>query len=181
MDHPGVAASKEPRGGRPPAVNGFERAQANMGGTAENSPFPSRGGISTERGRAFDLGNGGCIMVHEKVDSSLNFVDREKDVLDFWKRERIFEKSMELREGNPVFTFYDGPPTANGKPHVGHLLTRSIKDLIPRYRTMKGDWVLRKAGWDTHGLPVELEVEKLLGLDGKPQIEEYGVAPFIDE
>ncbi len=120
-------------------------------------------------------------MVHEKVDSSLNFVDREKDVLDFWKRERIFEKSMELREGNPVFTFYDGPPTANGKPHVGHLLTRSIKDLIPRYRTMKGDWVLRKAGWDTHGLPVELEVEKLLGLDGKPQIEEYGVAPFIDE
>ncbi|MBQ2770423.1 MAG: isoleucine--tRNA ligase [Clostridia bacterium] len=119
--------------------------------------------------------------MYKKVATDLNFVPREKEILEFWKENRIFEKSVELRKGAPTFTFYDGPPTANGKPHIGHVLTRSIKDLIPRYRTMKGFDVLRKAGWDTHGLPVELEVEKVLGLDGKEQIEEYGVEPFIKE
>ena len=118
--------------------------------------------------------------MYKKVDTSMNFVDREIEVLDFWKQNRIFQKSVELRQGARPYTFYDGPPTANGKPHIGHILTRSIKDIIPRYKTMKGYDVLRKAGWDTHGLPVELEVEKLLGLDGKEQIEAYGVEPFID-
>ena len=107
------------------------------------------------------------------------FVEREKEVEQFWKEDNTFKKSMEQREGCPTYTFYDGPPTANGKPHIGHVLTRVIKDMIPRYRTMKGYYVPRKAGWDTHGLPVELEVEKLLGLDGKEQIEQYGLAPFI--
>ncbi len=119
--------------------------------------------------------------MYKKVDTDLNFVPREKEILAFWKENRIFQKSVELRKGAPAFTFYDGPPTANGKPHIGHVLTRSVKDLIPRYRLMKGYDVLRKAGWDTHGLPVELEVEKLLGLDGKEQIERYGVEPFIKE
>ena len=119
--------------------------------------------------------------MYKKVSTDMDFVPREKEVLEFWKENKIFEKSVTLRKGSPEFTFYDGPPTANGKPHIGHVLTRSIKDLIPRYRTMKGYDVLRKAGWDTHGLPVELEVEKLLGLDGKEQIEEYGVEPFIKE
>ena len=119
--------------------------------------------------------------MYKKVTTSLNFVPREKEMLDFWKKNRIFEKSVELRRGAPAYTFYDGPPTANGKPHIGHILTRAIKDIIPRYRTMKGYDVLRKAGWDTHGLPVELEVEKALGLDGKEQIEQYGVIPFIDK
>ena len=119
--------------------------------------------------------------VYRKVDTSLDFVKREKEVLDFWNQNRIFEKSMEEREGSPLYTFYDGPPTANGKPHIGHVLTRVIKDMIPRYRTMKGNLVPRKAGWDTHGLPVELEVEKKLGLNGKEQIEEYGMEPFIRE
>ena len=114
---------------------------------------------------------------YTKVDSSLNFVDRELSVLDFWKKNKIFEQSAAQGEGS--FTFYDGPPTANGKPHIGHVLTRSIKDLIPRFQVMKGKNVLRKAGWDTHGLPVELEVEKLLGIDGKKQIEEYGIGPFV--
>ena len=117
--------------------------------------------------------------MYTKVPTSLNFVDREKEILQFWKENRIFEKSCELRKGRPAYTFYDGPPTANGKPHIGHILTRAMKDIIPRYRTMKGYDVLRKAGWDTHGLPVELEVEKMLGLDGKKQIEAYGVEPFI--
>ncbi len=117
--------------------------------------------------------------MYQKVTTSLDFVSREKETLEFWKENHIFEKSVKLREGAPAFTFYDGPPTANGKPHIGHILTRCIKDLIPRYRTMKGYNVLRKAGWDTHGLPVELEVEKQLGLDGKEQIESYGVEPFI--
>ena len=111
----------------------------------------------------------------------MNFVDREKQIEKFWDDNHIFEKSMEEREGCPDYIFYDGPPTANGKPHIGHVLTRVIKDMIPRYRTMKGSMVPRKAGWDTHGLPVELEVEKLLGLDGKDQIEEYGLEPFIDK
>ena len=111
----------------------------------------------------------------------MNFVEREKQVEKFWEDNQIFEKSMKVREGNPSYVFYDGPPTANGKPHIGHVETRVIKDMIPRYRTMKGYMVPRKAGWDTHGLPVELEVEKLLGLDGKEQIEEYGLAPFIDK
>ena len=119
--------------------------------------------------------------MYKKVETDLNFLPREKEVLAFWKENRVFEKSVELRKGAPAYTFYDGPPTANGKPHIGHILTRCIKDIIPRYRTMKGYDVLRKAGWDTHGLPVELEVEKLLGLDGKEQIEEYGVEPFIKE
>ena len=117
--------------------------------------------------------------MYKKVSTSMNFVERELEVMDFWKEHEIFSKSIEAREDKPVFTFYDGPPTANGKPHIGHILTRVIKDLIPRYKTMKGYKVLRKAGWDTHGLPVELEVEKLLGISGKPEIEKYGVEPFI--
>ena len=120
-------------------------------------------------------------MLYDKVPTSLNFVEREKQTEKFWKENKIFEKSMEQREGCETYTFYDGPPTANGKPHIGHVLTRVIKDMIPRYQTMKGKIVPRKAGWDTHGLPVELEVEKLLGLDGKEQIEEYGLIPFIDK
>ncbi len=118
-------------------------------------------------------------MLYNKVDTNMNFVDREKEVEKFWKEEKIFEKSIEARKQGETYTFYDGPPTANGKPHIGHVLTRVIKDMIPRYRTMKGYMVPRKAGWDTHGLPVELEVEKRLGLDGKEQIEEYGLDPFI--
>ena len=117
--------------------------------------------------------------MYQKVSTDLNFVEREKQVEQFWKDNQIFEKSMESRKQGPTYTFYDGPPTANGKPHIGHVLTRVIKDMIPRYRTMKGYMVPRKAGWDTHGLPVEIEVEKLLGLDGKEQIEEYGLEPFI--
>ena len=117
--------------------------------------------------------------MYNKVDTNLNFVERELEVLSFWEKNNIFEKSIEAREGQPIFTFYDGPPTANGKPHIGHVLTRVIKDLIPRYQSMKGFKVLRKAGWDTHGLPVELEVEKALGISGKPEIEEYGVEDFI--
>ena len=118
--------------------------------------------------------------MYEKVSTDLNLVQREKQVEKFWKDHDIFKKSMKLREGCPTYTFYDGPPTANGKPHIGHVLTRVIKDMIPRYRTMKGYMVPRKAGWDTHGLPVELEVEKMLGLDGKEQIEQYGLEPFIE-
>ena len=117
--------------------------------------------------------------MYNKVDTNLNFVDREKNVEKFWKDNEIFQKSMDSRREGETYTFYDGPPTANGKPHIGHVLTRVIKDMIPRYRTMKGYMVPRKAGWDTHGLPVELEVEKLLGLNGKEQIEEYGMEPFI--
>ena len=117
--------------------------------------------------------------MYNKVSTNLNFVEREKATEQFWKDNKIFEKSIKIRENAPSYTFYDGPPTANGKPHIGHVLTRVIKDMIPRYRTMKGYMVPRKAGWDTHGLPVELEVEKLLGLDGKEQIEEYGLEPFI--
>ena len=119
--------------------------------------------------------------MYKKVSSELNFVPREKEVLAFWKENRIFQKSVALRRGSEAYTFFDGPPTANGKPHIGHVLTRSIKDIIPRYKTMKGYDVLRKAGWDTHGLPVEIEVEKQLGLDGKEQIEAYGIEPFIKE
>ena len=119
--------------------------------------------------------------MYEKVSTNLNFVDREKNVEKFWEENHIFEKSMENRKEGETYTFYDGPPTANGKPHIGHVLTRVIKDMIPRYQTMKGKMVPRKAGWDTHGLPVELEVEKMLGLDGKDQIEEYGLVPFIDK
>ncbi len=117
--------------------------------------------------------------MYNKVDSNLNFVEREKKIEKYWRENDIFKKSIESRSQGETYTFYDGPPTANGKPHIGHVLTRVIKDMIPRYRTMKGYKVLRKAGWDTHGLPVELEVEKLLGLDGKEQIEEYGLEPFI--
>ena len=119
--------------------------------------------------------------MYQKVTTDLNFVEREKEVEKFWKDNDIFKKSMENRKEGPTYTFYDGPPTANGKPHIGHVLTRVIKDMIPRYRAMKGYMVPRKAGWDTHGLPVELEVEKKLGLDGKEQIEEYGLIPFIDQ
>ena len=119
--------------------------------------------------------------MYKQVPTSLNFVDREKAVEKFWEDNNIFKKSMEHRKEGETYNFYDGPPTANGKPHIGHVETRTIKDMIPRYRTMKGYMVPRKAGWDTHGLPVELEVEKLLGLDGKEQIEEYGLAPFIDK
>jgi isoleucyl-tRNA synthetase len=135
---------------------------------------------------SFVLLQDGAIFINERkndmykqVPTSLNFVDREKQVEKFWKENDIFKKSMEARKEGPTYTFYDGPPTANGKPHIGHVETRTIKDMIPRYRTMKGYMVPRKAGWDTHGLPVELEVEKLLGLDGKEQIEEYGLDPFI--
>ena len=119
--------------------------------------------------------------MYKKVDTSLNFVEREKEIIEFWKQNDVFLKSIEKNEGAEEFSFYDGPPTANGKPHVGHVLTRVMKDIIPRYQTMKGKHVLRKAGWDTHGLPVELEVEKLLGIDGKPQIENYGIEPFIKQ
>ena len=119
--------------------------------------------------------------MYNKVPTNVNFVDREREVLAFWKENNIFQKSIDGRKEGENYTFYDGPPTANGKPHIGHVLTRVIKDMIPRYRAMKGAHILRKAGWDTHGLPVELEVEKKLGLDGKEQIEQYGIAPFIDE
>ena len=118
-------------------------------------------------------------MSYKKVDTSLNFVEREKEVIEFWKQNDIFEKSIAKNEGGEEFSFFDGPPTANGKPHIGHILTRVMKDIIPRYQTMKGKHVLRKAGWDTHGLPVELEVEKSLGMDGKQDIEKYGIEPFI--
>ena len=117
--------------------------------------------------------------MYKKVDTSMQFVDREKEVIKFWKENDVFEDSIREREGGEEFSFYDGPPTANGKPHIGHILTRVMKDIIPRYQTMKGKHVLRKAGWDTHGLPVELEVEKLLGMDGKQDIEKYGIEPFI--
>ena len=119
--------------------------------------------------------------MYKQVDNTLNFVQREKAVEKFWKENDIFKKSIDSRKEGPTYTFYDGPPTANGKPHIGHVETRVIKDMIPRYRTMKGCMVPRKAGWDTHGLPVEIEVEKLLGLDGKDQIEAYGLEPFIDK
>ena len=118
-------------------------------------------------------------MLYDKVETNLNFVDREKNTEKFWKENRIFEKSMEQREGGETYTFYDGPPTANGQPHIGHVLTRVIKDMIPRYHAMKGQYVPRKAGWDTHGLPVELEVEKQIGIEGKDQIEAYGIEPFV--
>ncbi|GHU75006.1 isoleucine--tRNA ligase [Clostridia bacterium] len=117
--------------------------------------------------------------MYKKVSTNLNFVEREQEVLKFWKDNRIFEKSIELRKDGETFTFFDGPPTANGKPHIGHIITRAVKDIIPRYKTMKGYKVDRKAGWDTHGLPVELEVERSLGISGKPDIEKYGVEPFI--
>ncbi len=119
--------------------------------------------------------------MYKKVSADMNFVEREKEIENFWRENDIFGKSIRLRQGSPTYMFYDGPPTANGKPHIGHVLTRVIKDMIPRYRTMKGYQVPRKAGWDTHGLPVELEVEKLLDLDGKEQIEEYGLDPFISK
>ena len=123
----------------------------------------------------------GMKEMYKKVSTDLNFVEREKEIEKFWKDNNIFQKSIDSRRDGEVYTFYDGPPTANGKPHIGHVLTRVIKDMIPRYRTMKGAKIIRKAGWDTHGLPVELEVEKKLGLDGKEQIEEYGLEPFIKE
>ena len=118
---------------------------------------------------------------YTRVATDMNFVSREQEVAQLWKDRDIIHKSFHHREGGEQFTFFDGPPTANGKPHIGHIETRVIKDLLPRYQTMKGKNVLRKAGWDTHGLPVELEVEKVLGLDGKPQIEQYGIEPFIGE
>ena len=111
----------------------------------------------------------------------MNFLERENVIEKFWKDNNIVEKSLKQREGCPTYTFYDGPPTANGKPHVGHVLTRVIKDMIPRYRTMKGYYVPRKAGWDTHGLPVELEIEKKIGINGKEQIENYGIEPFVKQ
>jgi isoleucyl-tRNA synthetase len=117
--------------------------------------------------------------MYTKVDSSLDFTSREKEVLEFWKQNKVFEKTLDKTKGNKEFSFFDGPPTANGKPHIGHILTRVMKDIIPRYKTMKGYHVRRQAGWDTHGLPVELEVEKSLGLDGKKDIEKYGIEPFI--
>ncbi len=121
------------------------------------------------------------MSMYKKVDTSLNFVEREKEIVEYWNEEKIFEKSMQATEGNEEFSFYDGPPTANGKPHIGHILTRVMKDIVPRYKTMKGKHVLRKAGWDTHGLPVELEVEKKLGMENKTEIENYGIEPFIKE
>jgi len=121
------------------------------------------------------------MAIYKKVTADMRFPQREKEVLSFWKDHKVFEKSVESRKNAPFYTFFDGPPTANGKPHIGHVLTRVIKDMIPRYRTMKGQQVWRKAGWDTHGLPVEIEVEKLLGLDGKEQIESYGLEPFISK
>ena len=123
---------------------------------------------------------GAVIIVYKSISPNLNFVEEEKKIEKFWEEEKIFEKSIDSKAKGEPYVFYDGPPTANGKPHIGHVLTRVIKDMIPRYRTMKGYMVPRKAGWDTHGLPVELEVEKMLGLDGKEQIEEYGLEPFIE-
>ncbi|MCL2350801.1 MAG: class I tRNA ligase family protein, partial [Defluviitaleaceae bacterium] len=117
--------------------------------------------------------------MHKKVNADLNFASREVDVLQLWKENKIFEKSIENRANSPVFSFFEGPPTANGLPHIGHVITRAFKDIIPRYKTMKGYKVLRKAGWDTHGLPVELEIEKKLGISGKKAIEDYGVEAFI--
>ncbi|MBQ2897357.1 MAG: isoleucine--tRNA ligase [Clostridia bacterium] len=117
--------------------------------------------------------------MYKKVSTDLDFKQRELETIEFWNKNNVFERS--IKKDAPVFTFFDGPPTANGKPHIGHILTRVMKDIIPRYKTMKGYKVLRKAGWDTHGLPVELEVEKILGIDGKPEIEKYGVQPFIEE
>ena len=119
--------------------------------------------------------------MYKKVDTTMNFVEREKEIVKFWKENGVFNESVEKNEGCDEFSFYDGPPTANGKPHIGHILTRVMKDIVPRYQTMKGKHVLRKAGWDTHGLPVELEVEKLLGMDGKQDIEKYGIEPFIQK
>ncbi len=119
------------------------------------------------------------IKVYEKVSANMNFVEREKKIEQFWKDSDIFKKSIELKKDAPDYMFYDGPPTANGKPHIGHVLTRVIKDMIPRYKTMKGYQVPRKAGWDTHGLPVELEVEKEIGIEGKAEIESYGIEPFV--
>ena len=121
------------------------------------------------------------MSMYKKVDTSLNFVEREKEIVEYWNEKKVFEKSMQATEGNEEFSFYDGPPTANGKPHIGHILTRVMKDIVPRYKTMKGKHVLRKAGWDTHGLPVELEVEKKLGLESKTGIESYGIEPFIKQ
>ena len=117
--------------------------------------------------------------MYDKVSKQLSFVENEDKVLKFWNENDVFEKSIDEKKELPTFTFYDGPPTANGKPHIGHVLTRVIKDMIPRYQTMKGHKIIRKGGWDTHGLPVELEVEKLIGIEGKEQIEEYGIEPFI--
>ena len=144
-------------------------------------PFTGMEAFFIQKQRVLSLNNinTGGIRMYQKVSTDLNFVQREKEVEKFWKDNDIFKKSMENRKEGETYTFYDGPPTANGKPHIGHVLTRVIKDMIPRYRTMKGYMVPRKAGWDTHGLPVELEVEKLLGLDGKEQIEQYGLDPFI--
>ena len=119
--------------------------------------------------------------MYRKVSTDMNFVEREKEVLQFWQESEIFRKSMDSKDKSNSYVFYDGPPTANGTPHIGHVLTRVIKDMIPRYHWMKGCDVPRKAGWDTHGLPVEIEVEKKLGLDGKEQIEQYGLEPFINE
>ncbi|MCL2354288.1 MAG: class I tRNA ligase family protein, partial [Defluviitaleaceae bacterium] len=119
--------------------------------------------------------------MHKKVTADLNFAQREVDILKFWQDNNIFEKTLENRKDAPSFSFFDGPPTANGLPHVGHIITRAVKDIIPRYKTMKGYKVLRKAGWDTHGLPVELEIEKKLGISGKEQIEKYGIEPFIKQ
>ena len=121
------------------------------------------------------------MSMYKEVSTNLNFVEREQETVKFWEENHIFEKSVEERKGQPSYTFYDGPPTANGRPHIGHLETRAFKDLFPRFHTMKGEMVPRKAGWDTHGLPVELEVEKLLHINGKEQIEEYGIAPFIEK
>ena len=118
-------------------------------------------------------------MLYKKVSTDLNFVERERKTVQFWKENQIFEKSVQQRENAETYMFYDGPPTANGKPHIGHVLTRVIKDMIPRYHAMKGQLVPRKAGWDTHGLPVELEVEKEIGIEGKDEIEAYGIEPFI--
>lgn len=119
--------------------------------------------------------------MYKKIDSSKSFVQMEKDILKLWEEKQIIQKNFDMNKDGKYFTFYDGPPTANGKPHVGHIITRVIKDIIPRYKVMKGYKVLRKAGWDTHGLPVELEIEKKLGISGKAQIEEYGVESFINQ
>ena len=151
------------------------------GGYGKNMTRPFTGRVFFTHGHKNHSIKEKMNMLYEKVQTDLNFVEREKEVEKFWKDNKIFEKSIETRKQGETYTFYDGPPTANGKPHIGHVLTRVIKDMIPRYRTMKGYMVPRKAGWDTHGLPVELEVEKLLGLNGKEQIEEYGMEPFIDK
>ena len=195
-DHPGVRRPEIIRAARDlplqrrrrfPALRRVDGFAVKLGGTADEKIRPS----SRQRWDVFlcpaipfeaTEHEGGNHTMYDKVSTDMSVVEREHEIAAKWKEQDIIRKSFKLRDGSGEhFTFFDGPPTANGKPHIGHIETRVIKDLFPRFWTMKGKSVTRKAGWDTHGLPVELEVEKVLGLDGKPQIEQYGIEPFIGE